>query len=62
MNMHLVIIHSKTIYYTDLIDMLGCHYVMLIVMVVMNDCMLELQQRRKEETKTCDTVVILEKE
>ena len=26
-------------------------------MLVTNDCMLELQQRKKEEIKTCDEVV-----
>ena len=30
---------------------------MLIAMLVTNDCMLELQQRKKEEIKTCDEVV-----
>ena len=61
-NTHVIIIHSETIGNTFISDTLGCQHAMLTAMIVKNHCVLELQQRRKEETRTCDTIVTLKQE
>ena len=56
----MIIAHSETIANIVLSDTLGCQKAMLTAMVVMNDCVIESQQRRKKERKTCDNYSCLE--